>query len=511
MSLLPRFSRRSRRFLPSLGDGPLEPRALLSGASVKAALGRSLPAEPVGSSYDISVPGPKLGSTHEIVVGPDGNFWFTQQLQDRVVRMTYDGKFTFYPTGEGSGPHGIKFDSKGRLWFTREYANTISRMNLDGKIVANYPIPSPDSHPHGLTVARDGKVWFTGREGNLVGYFNPANKSFKLYDLPVRNVNPDPSMNGNFPIYIDEAPDGSMYFTDLLTSRVGRITPDGALTEYPLPSKYGPAGNARPIAVFVRPDGVAVVSEEAGHAYATVMTSGSVQEFPLNPSDAKAAALTYDRLGTLWVQYNTPDQIGRVEADGTVTPFAIPTADAIQHRVIIGPDGELWFTELGKDKIGRMVTGHASGPAIDFVLGQSFLPGKKGFAYDAAFRQGRNVYRASFDLKIHGKGTAADRNAAIFAFRRNLQGRVNRLPASTNKPLYGLQLPPATGSRVHTHFTRNGQELTFVQKEKIGGAVYVSEFRMVISRAKKSSTSPTNLSSAVAHDLEAIKVLTARG
>lgn len=496
--------RPSPAFRPGLEDARLEARALLSAAAEVA----TLPHEAVGASFDISVPGPQLGSTHEIVVGPDGNFWFTQLLQDRVGRMTYDGQFTFFPTGVGSNPHGIEFDSQGRLWITRQGADTITQMDLNGNIVANHLIPSPGASPHGLTIARDGKVWFTGREGNLVGYYDPATDGFKLYDLPDRNQNPPPDQSGNFPIYIDEAPDGSMYFTDLLTSRVGRITPDGTLTEYLLPSQFGPAGNARPIAVYVRPDGVAVVSEEAGHAYAYVLASGTVEELPLNPTNAQAAALTYDRLGTLWVQYNTPDQIGRVESDGSLTPFPIPTAGAVQHRIIIGPDGELWFTELGKDKIGRMVTGHASGPALDSVQGQSFASDAKGMTYRAHFRQGANNYRSVYRLTVSGKGTQAGRQSAAFDLTRNLQGRVNSLARSAGKPTYGLQLPAKDAPGLRSRFVIRGGEIWFRQTEKIGGAVYTSTVRMDFSRVAKSTSSATNLSSAAAHYLEAIKALT---
>ena len=145
--------RRRLRFVPSVAPR-LESRTLLSGA--KAAVlspGGTLPHEAVGSTYDISIPGPKLGSTHEITVGPDGNLWITQELQDRVVHLSLDGQFTFFPTGPGSEPHGIEFDAQGRLWITLQGYNTITQMDLNGNIVANHTIPYPDSNPHGLTVA----------------------------------------------------------------------------------------------------------------------------------------------------------------------------------------------------------------------------------------------------------------------------------------------------------------------------------------------------------------------
>ena len=216
-----------RRFSPSV-NSLLEPRHLLSSvpsvSSVTAAFDPNvtLPHQQPGTTFDIMVPGADLGSTHEITLGPDGNLWFTQQTQGELGRLTPSGQITLYSTGVGSGPHGIGFDKEGRLWITRQFSNTISEVDIKGTvhIVANHVIPYADAMPHGLTVASDGKVWFTGREGNIVGYYDPKSDKFRIFKLPTPN--PDPEKKGNFPIYITEAPDGSMYFTDLLTSRVGQ-------------------------------------------------------------------------------------------------------------------------------------------------------------------------------------------------------------------------------------------------------------------------------------------------
>jgi virginiamycin B lyase len=518
----------SRRYLPGL-DSSLEPRLPLStGATALVSSASNLTFDPSvtvphqqpGSTFDMMVPGAHLGSTHEITLGPDGNLWFTQQKQGELGRLTPSGKFTLYSTGVGSGPHGIEFDKQGRLWITRQFKNTISQVDIKGKvhIVANHVIPYPDAQPHGLTIARDGKVWFTGREGNVVGYYDPKTNRFRVFKLDNPDPSPNPELNGNFPIYIKQAPDGSMYFTNLLTSRVSRITPSGKVTQFPLPSTYGPPNNARPIAVYLMADGVAVVSEESGHAYAYIQKNGTVTEKPLVPIDSEAASLTYDRMGTLWIQYNTPDLIGRVNADGSITTFPIPTMNAVQHRITIGPDGELWYTELMADKIGRMITGHADGPAIDGVAGQSYsgvANGTTGLDDQASFAQGRNTYDAHYTLKVIGTSTALDRQNSIVHFIRNLQGDINRVTQNTGKhdchksnppPIYGLQQPPYRAAGLSSSFEIKNGLITFSQSERIGQAVYVHNFTMRVGHNNGASDNTTNLSSATAHFLEAIEV-----
>ena len=39
---------------------------------------------------------------------------------------------------------------------------------------------------------------------------------------------------------------------------------------------------------------------------------------------------------------------------GTITEFTIPTTSSIPEGITAGPDGNLWFTENGGNKIGRI-------------------------------------------------------------------------------------------------------------------------------------------------------------
>lgn len=514
-SLSPRRARKSRGFQPDL-DGALESRRLLNATPVAARLanpGGSLPAEAVGSSTDMTIPGAQDGSTHEIIVGPDGAFWITQMMQDRVVHLTLDGKYTFFPMGSGSMPHGEGFDAAGNLWIGLEGYGSLAEMTTSGTILGNHPIPYTNTYGysatvdnHGLVVARDGKIWFTGKASNLVGDFDPATDQFATY--PLGNPNPKAYPTGNFPIYIEEAPDGSMDFTELDTSRVGRISPStGQITTYVLPAAYGTVGNARPIRVLVRDDGVAVVSEESGSAYAYITPQGVVTEYPLSPTGAEAASLTYDRAGVLWVQYNTPDAIGQVQPDGRVVPYTIPTLDATQHRITIGPDGALWFTELAVDKIGRMVTGHENGPPVTHVTGQAFHAAKGGVSYQASFEQGQHSYHAQSKQSARGHGNNADRKVALSHFSTNLQGAVNKLAGASHAATFGVKLPTVAGPKIHSAFKVQGGKVAFVQSETIGRATYTESFTMGVGRAKGTATDFSSLSSATARYLEALKVL----
>jgi streptogramin lyase len=43
-------------------------------------------------------------------------------------------------------------------------------------------------------------------------------------------------------------------------------------------------------------------------------------------------------------------------AAGVITKFPIPIANSFPSGITTGPDGNLWFTELNANQIGRITT-----------------------------------------------------------------------------------------------------------------------------------------------------------
>lgn len=182
------------------------------------------------------------------------------------------------------------------------------------------------------------------------------------------------------PIYIRAGPDGNMWFTELVGNAVGRITPEGEVTEFPIPTP-----NSRPIEIVPEPGGQAMwFTEEAGNKVGRIGMDGTITEFPVPKMQDNVilAGLAFDAEGNLWVQQYTdvnpphyvlsggePDgSVGRdymVKIDrssltsGTTanafTFYEVPTRETVMHRVVLGPDNNLWFTELRADKVGKLV------------------------------------------------------------------------------------------------------------------------------------------------------------
>jgi virginiamycin B lyase len=362
-----------------------------------AAVGRTTPA-PAGQviEYELSWPGaPKMlmpmadmatmaadpfacclpggGSTHELVYDRNGGgsvFWVSGQMYDHIARIELDGSATYFEMPKGSLPHGMAYDQQGRLWVTFEGLGQLARIDPDGSVAETLDIAiyakevkgAFNPRPHGLGIGSDGALWFTGKLSNTIGRVDAARK-VQHFVLPTI---------GTVPIYISAGPDGNMWCTELGSSTIARITPEGVVSEFPIP------GNSRPIAIVRGPDGKSMwFSEEAGGKLGRIDMDGHITEFPvpLTHRDAILAGLAFDARGNLWVQqYISPpafgptgdDYIVRLDSALTMAPagdlsnvavnyYKAPSQRTVMHRITQGPDGNIWFSELGLNRIGKLV------------------------------------------------------------------------------------------------------------------------------------------------------------
>jgi virginiamycin B lyase len=320
--------------------------------------------------------GSAAGSTHEITFNEKGGkeIWITGQNDDAVVRISLDGKTVkYYKMPPHSGPHGIEFDRAGRVWVTLEFAGEVVRLDDDGKIDKRYDVnlacstcpQKIDTHPHGMGFDPKGNIWFTGKSTGTVGKITPDGK-IQTYGLPTV---------GSVPIYIRADAQGNMWVTELVGNMIARVSPDGTVEEFCIPTP-----NSRPIAIVPDPDGKGMwFTEEAGNKVGHIDKDGTITEYPVPKmqNNVILAGLSFDSQKNLWVQQYVdqsnpmpegPDHIVKIDrsiraaspSDMSripITFFAVPTRNTVFHRIIEGPDGNMWFTEMKTDKVGKLLTG----------------------------------------------------------------------------------------------------------------------------------------------------------
>jgi streptogramin lyase len=73
------------------------------------------------------------------------------------------------------------------------------------------------------------------------------------------------------------------------------------------------------------------------------MPSLSVTEFPIPTANSTPFSITAGPDGNIWFTETGGNKIGRISLAGTITEFSAPGAPG---GITAGPDGALWFTEI---------------------------------------------------------------------------------------------------------------------------------------------------------------------
>ena len=217
----------------------------------------------------------------------------------------------------------------------------------------------------GITAGPDGNVWFTENIGGRIGRITPTGE---ITEFPVAaSVRPRPSG-------ITAGPDGNVWFTFTQQGSadgIGRITPTGEMTVFYLPPVDfggGTLTGASPSAITTGPDGNLWFTESSYQEDLTgeehlgrigrITLEGEVTEFSDGIENPESITAGCD--GNLWFTDLVRGTIGRITPKGKITEFSAPVTQE-PDAIPAGPDGNLWFTEVDDDtgdgQIGRIGTG----------------------------------------------------------------------------------------------------------------------------------------------------------
>lgn len=146
-------------------------------------------------------------------------------------------------------------------------------------------------------------------------------------------------------------PDGNLWFTEGMANKIGRITPAGTITEYPLPN-----ANSYPTHITAGPDGNLWFTEggSAAARIGRITPDGAVTEFVVCVPGSSIEGITAGPDGNLWFTEYSRNKVGRISPAGSITEFAIPTTTGAPLGISAGSDGNIWFTEQEANKIVRM-------------------------------------------------------------------------------------------------------------------------------------------------------------
>ena len=238
------------------------------------------------------------------------------------------------PTGAVVGSHGEIWLSGGALNTTRGLTYAIARADLGGHFKL-FRAPAPSSS---IAALPDGTVYATesvagGRPNRLLRIRAPS---------PVGEVRlPDAAANAADVI---AGPDGNAWFVenseDATINAVGRVTPAGQLSEFPLPpvSVAGLPAPASPTAIAAGGGNTLWVAVQGG--IDQLSSAGAVlQTIALGTSEGdEQLAVAGD--GSVWVSGN--GTLTHVSAGGAISPIGLPQQTE-PGAIATGPDGQVYF------------------------------------------------------------------------------------------------------------------------------------------------------------------------
>lgn len=206
----------------------------------------------------------------------------------------------------------------------------------------------PAKGPVGITAGPDGNLWYTDgfASGSNIGRITPSG-TITLFPVP----------SGDSEGEIAAGPDGNLWFPEYRTNKIGRITPAGVITEFPV----SPGGNF--YGITAGPDGNMWFTNGTGATIGRITTAGVVTQFAV--PGGTTVGITAGPDGNLWFTENSASQIGRITTAGTVVEFPLPTSGSYPAGITLGPDGNLWFTEQSANQIGRITP---SGTITEFPI-----------------------------------------------------------------------------------------------------------------------------------------------
>jgi virginiamycin B lyase len=190
------------------------------------AVGRTTPR---GTTTVFHIPG-GTQPRPELVAAPDGTLWGAD-FNGKLLHITMAGVVTEVDASsplQGNGPFHLTAAPDGALWYAGGYPLALYRRDAAGTTTSH---SLQGTYPVSLTWGPDSALWFgeTVSGGQGIGRFDPATNSLRHFAVPG-----PPDFVGP-PVLV---PDGNLWFGENSRGNVARITPQGVITEFPLP-RYG--------------------------------------------------------------------------------------------------------------------------------------------------------------------------------------------------------------------------------------------------------------------------------
>ena len=371
----------------------------------------------------------------QIAKGPDGRLWFTDAGTGAIGSISTLGAIKEYPLPHGASPAGITAGPNGELWFTDSGTTSLGSISTSGAI-KEYPLPH-GAWPAGITASRTGELWFADAGTNAIGVATTTGH-VREFAVPTPGVSP----NG-----VVQAPNGSIWFTELYGG-IGEVDAKGRVTEYRVPAlalAEGPTAG---------PDGNVWFAETNANRIGRITPEGSIEEFPVPTPSSGVLSLTAGGDGNVWFTEALASKIGRITPSGKITEFTVPS-HGYMPGITRGPDGNIWFTQSSPNEIGRITP---SGVVTEFAVKDHRADG--GYFQDIATGSDGDLWFTEFDTNFLWRLDPTTGGVSAFSLGSEPTPNDTGTDAITNGPDGNLWVT-GYGEHVVWRVTTTGDFVTF--------------------------------------------------
>ena len=204
-----------------------------------------------------------------------------------------------------------------------------------------YRIPTANSAPRAITLGSDGNLWFTESSENLPAQIGRITPAGAVTEFPVEC---------NFCILTDiiQGPGNVLYYTSN-ENELGRITTDGtSLAPIQMPESDVLAGS-----LAVHGDDVWITDFNNNSIWRYDIPTSTFTQYVVPTPNASPSDVAVDDAGIVWFSEGGADNIGRLDpATGVITEIPVGST---QSSVAVGADGQIWFTKrFTPQGVGRL-------------------------------------------------------------------------------------------------------------------------------------------------------------
>jgi streptogramin lyase len=246
----------------------------------------------------------------------------------------------------------------GVLWFTEPGSQKIGKVKVSGEseAITEYPLTGKGT-PYGISAeaVEASNEWFTLFGTGEIGKISPTGVTTTYPLKGTLKARPESIVHG-------PGSEHELWFTDSgnvsTGSAFGKITTAGVITEYVLPL------NSAPGEITVGPDGNLWFPEYGTGKIVKSTTAGAITEYP-TPLGCKPRGMTTGPGSTLWFacRNKAVSELVKSTTSGVMTSYVLPTEAEMEF--VTYSTGNLWVTGKGTNRIFRVST---SGRIDELVL-----------------------------------------------------------------------------------------------------------------------------------------------